>query len=56
MAFELNNTNARKLLDYFESEKASVLDFARELCEIESPSGPSHFDVRTHQKSVKPAW
>jgi glutamate carboxypeptidase len=39
MPFELNNSDARKLLDYFEGERASVLDFTRELCEIESPSG-----------------
>jgi glutamate carboxypeptidase len=39
MPFELNNSNARKLLDHFEGERASVLDFTRALCEIESPSG-----------------
>src|SRR5579885_3753178 len=39
MPFELNNSNARRLLEHFEGERASVLDFARRLCEIESPSG-----------------
>ncbi|HST53665.1 MAG TPA: M20 family metallopeptidase [Pyrinomonadaceae bacterium] len=39
MPFELNNSNARRLLEHFESGVESVLAFARELCEIESPSG-----------------
>jgi glutamate carboxypeptidase len=39
MPFELNISNARKLLEHFEGQRASVLDFARELCEVESPSG-----------------
>src|SRR5919202_6900277 len=39
MPFELNITDARRLLAHFESRRGEVLSLVRALCEAESPSG-----------------
>jgi glutamate carboxypeptidase len=39
MPFELTNSSARELLQHFEVRRALILGLAKELCEIESPSG-----------------
>ena len=39
MPFELNSSDARKLLAHFEGRRSEVLSLVRALCEAESPSG-----------------
>ncbi|HEX3558676.1 MAG TPA: M20 family metallopeptidase [Pyrinomonadaceae bacterium] len=39
MPFELNSSNADKLLRHFEGRRGEVLSLTRSLCEVESPSG-----------------
>jgi glutamate carboxypeptidase len=39
MPFEPNSSSAGLLLRHFEARRAAILSLARELCEIESPSG-----------------
>src|SRR5437588_3283311 len=39
MPFELNSSDARKLLAHFEGRRGEVLSLVRALCEAESPSG-----------------
>ena len=39
MPFELNSSDAQKLLRHFEGRRGEVLSLARALCEVESPSG-----------------
>src|SRR2546423_9975408 len=39
MPFELNSSDARKLLARFEGRRGEILSLVRALCEAESPSG-----------------
>src|SRR5438874_3248612 len=39
MPFELNSSDARKLLAHFEGRRGEILSLVRALCEAESPSG-----------------
>jgi glutamate carboxypeptidase len=39
MPFELNSSDAKRLLGHFQSRRDAILSLTRSLCEIESPSG-----------------
>jgi glutamate carboxypeptidase len=39
MPFELNSSDAQKLLRHFEGRRGEILSLTRALCEVESPSG-----------------